>query len=78
MTNGGASSGDTGCQPRPAGRGVLLPAARAAKRLGIDPRTMRAWVDRGDIAGLVVGARYYVSRAAVDDICARMKTTAPT
>lgn len=42
-----------------------MPATVAARLLERHPRTVRAWIASGELAGVVVGGRYYTSGAAV-------------
>lgn len=44
----------------------LVPAAAAAKRLGVTQRTVRRWIIRKEIAGVRIAGRWYVKPGEVD------------
>lgn len=46
--------------------GILVPAATAAKRLGVSSQTVRTWIDSDVIPGRRMGRNYYVFRNALD------------
>jgi hypothetical protein len=48
----------------------IVPANVAARALGRHPRTVRAWVRKKVVAGVIIDGRYYVQRLALEMLIA--------
>lgn len=60
---------DTRAAPRPRTArpvGFLVLATVAGAELGVSAKTIRAWVDSGEVDGEYLGGRYYMTRPALD------------
>lgn len=69
----GGSGGDTGrggSHTAPDGHGDLLTQRQAAGALGIHPRTLRRWLDRGEVEGVPVAGRRWIPRTELDRLIA--------
>jgi len=43
--------------------GALVRAADAARELGVSARVVRRWIDSREVAGCLIGGRWYVRRS---------------
>lgn len=46
--------------------GALVRASEAAAQLGVSVRVVRRWIDSREVAGCLIGGRWYVLRAEVE------------
>lgn len=55
----------------------LLSVAQLAELWKVHPKTIRKWIDSGDLASVQLGSRRRVPRAAAEDFVHRCNGTGP-
>ena len=48
--------------------GALVRASEAARVLGVSPRVLRRWIDSREVAGCLIGGRWYVLRSELERV----------
>ncbi len=52
----------------------MLTVEEVAKELRVDPKTVRRWIQRGELVAIDIGREYRIRRSALDDFIARRQT----
>jgi excisionase family DNA binding protein len=52
----------------------MLTVKEVAKELRVDQKTVRRWIDRGELVAIDIGREYRIRRSALDDFISRRQT----
>ena len=52
----------------------MLTVEEVAKELRVDPKTVRRWIQRGELVAIDIGREYRIRRSALDDFISRRQT----
>ena len=52
----------------------MLTVEEVAKELRVDQKTVRRWIQRGELVAIDIGREYRIRRSALDDFIARRQT----
>jgi excisionase family DNA binding protein len=52
----------------------MLTVEEVAKELRVDQKTVRRWIQRGELVAIDIGREYRIRRSALDDFIVRCQT----
>jgi len=52
----------------------MLTVEEVAKELRVDQKTVRRWIQRGELVAIDIGREYRIRRSALDDFISRRQT----
>ncbi len=52
----------------------MLTVEEVAKELRVDPKTVRRWIQRGELVAIDIGREYRIKRRALNDFISRRET----
>jgi excisionase family DNA binding protein len=52
----------------------MLTVEEVAKELRVDQKTVRRWIQRGELVAIDIGREYRIRRSALDDFIVRRQT----
>ncbi len=52
----------------------MLTVDEVAKELRVDPKTVRRWIQRGELVAIDIGREYRIRRSSLNDFISRRET----